>query len=67
MHIEQSVECTTAIYYVNTNNGYTEFEDGSRVESIENRLVTFPSYMKHTGTTCTDQKRRIVINFNYYG
>ena len=67
MHIDQSVECTTAIYYVNTNNGYTEFEDGSRVESIENRLVTFPSYMKHTGTTCTDQKRRIVINFNYYG
>ena len=66
-HIDQTVECTTAIYYVNTNNGYTEFEDGTKVESVENRLVVFPSHIKHTGTTCTDQKRRVVINLNYYG
>ena len=37
-----------------------------KVESIENRFVTFPSHLHHTGTTCTDQKRRVVINFNYY-
>ena len=55
-----------AIYYVNTNDGYTEFEDGTKVESVENRLVVFPSMLKHTGTTCTDTKVRCVINFNYY-
>ena len=22
--------------------------------------------MEHSGTTCTDQKRRMVINFNYF-
>ena len=66
-HVDQIVKCTTAIYYVNTNNGYTEFEDGTKVESVENRLVVFPSHIKHTGTTCTDQKRRVVINLNYYG
>lgn len=56
----------TSIYYVNSNNGYTLFEDGTKVESIGNRFVTFPCNMKHTGTTCSDEDRRIVVNFNYY-
>ena len=56
---------TTAVYYLNTNNGYTKFEDGTIVESVENRLVTFPASTKHTGSTCTDQKCRIVFNINY--
>lgn len=62
---EASKIFTTSIFYVNTNNGYTEFEDGTKVESIENRLVSFPTDMKHRGTSCTDQNTRIVINFNY--
>ena len=57
---------TTAIFYVNTNNGYTKFEDGTIVESVANRLVSFPANMKHTGTSCTDEKTRVVINFNYF-
>ena len=34
---------TTSILYMNTNNGYTIFENGDKVESVENRLVTFPN------------------------
>lgn len=56
----------TAIYYVNTNNGYTLFEDGTKVESVGNRIVIFPSHMRHCGTTCTDAKSRVLINFNYF-
>ena len=63
---EKLKQITTSIFYVNTNNGYTKFEDGTIVESIENRLITFPANVKHTGTSCTDQKTRVVINFNYY-
>ena len=66
LHVDVEFPCTTAIYYANTCNGYTEFEDGTIVESVKNRFVTFPSTMKHTGTTCTDAKVRIVINFNYF-
>lgn len=55
-----------AVFYVNTNNGYTMFEDGTRVESIENRLLVFNGNMLHTGATCTDQKVRCVINFMFY-
>ena len=56
---------TISIFYVNSNNGYTKFEDGTRVESVENRLLTFPVSMKHTGTTCTDNKIRVLINLLY--
>jgi hypothetical protein len=56
----------TAVYYVNTNNGYTLFEDGTKVESVENRLVIFDVNTPHTGTSCTDSECRIVINFNYF-
>ena len=56
---------TTSIFYVNTNNGYTKFKNGTIVESVENRLVTFPVNNQHKGSTCTDENIRVVINFNY--
>jgi len=63
---EKLKQWTTSIFYMNTNNGYTKFEDGTKVESVENRLITFPANVKHTGTSCTDQKTRVVINLNYF-
>ena len=63
---EKMKQCTTSIFYMNTNNGYTKFEDGTIVESVANRMVTFPADMPHTGSSCTDDKIRVVINFNYF-
>lgn len=56
----------TAIYYVNSNNGYTFFENNKKELSIENKMVIFPSNLKHAGTTHTNSLQRIVLNFNYY-
>lgn len=56
----------TAIYYVNTNDGVTLFNDGTVVESIQNRFVIFDSNIFHRGTNCQNQKARSLINFNYY-
>jgi len=57
---------TTAIFYVNSNNGYTMFQTSKKkVESVENRLLIFPTNLVHCGIGCTDNKQRIVINFNY--
>ena len=52
----------------NSNKGQNvvKFENGEKIESVENRLVIFDSTIKHTGTTSTDTKFRSVINFNYY-
>jgi len=63
---ENLTQWTTSIFYMNTNNGYTKFEDGTIVESVANRMVFFSTDMKHTGTSCTDEKTRVVINFNYF-
>ena len=56
---------TTAIYYVNTNNGGTKFKNGKFVKSVRNRIVIFPSELLHRGVGATDENARVVINFNY--
>ena len=63
---EQKKLWTTSIFYINTNNGYTEFEDGTKIESVANRLATFPANWKHRGTSCTDENIRVVMNFNWF-
>ena len=59
-----SKKMTTAIYYVNDNDGYTEFQDGTVIESKANRLVTFRSDRLHRGVSQLDTRLRCVINFN---
>ena len=58
-------DCTTAIFYMNTNNGKTIFIHGEEVNSIANRIVIFNSNLEHAATSHTDEKTRVVINFNY--
>jgi hypothetical protein len=54
----------TAIYYVNTNNGYTEFEN-KKIKCIQNQIVIFDADKKHRAKIQTDKDVRVVINFNY--
>tara|TARA_B100000131_G_scaffold276679_1_gene280022 strand:+ start:453 stop:953 length:501 start_codon:yes stop_codon:yes gene_type:complete len=56
---------TTSIMYINTNNGYTMFQDGTKVKSIANRMVIFDCSTRHAAVTCTDEMRRVVVNFNF--
>ena len=63
-HKDQDFPCKGAIFYINTNNGYTFFKD-KKVESKENRIVFFNANALHGGTNCTNKERRMLINFNY--
>ena len=66
-HVDQNFpHSKTAILYLNTCDGYTSFENEGIVESVENRVVIFDSNKKHTGTSLTNDSRRIVININYF-
>ena len=56
----------TALFYLNTNDGYTKFEHGEKVETVANRLVIFDGDILHCGTTHTNEKYIPVINFNYF-
>ena len=64
-HRDLDVNCLVSIFYVNSNNGYTKFENGQKIESIENRLITFDNSLKHNGTTSTNSQTRIVLNLCY--
>jgi len=55
----------TAIYYVNDNDGYTKLSDGTKIESVKNRLSILNPLTSHTGSTSTD-KSRLTINFNWF-
>ena len=57
---------TTSILYINTNNGGTQFSDGTRVKSDANRLVKFDCSQEHASVSCTDEDRRVLININYF-
>lgn len=67
-HTDYSYECNTAIFYLNTCNGYTEFfdEKKTKVFSQENKAVIFNSQTNHRAVSQTDNKRRIVLNINYF-
>lgn len=66
LHIDVA-DHTTAVFYLNTTNGYTKFADGTTIEGIGNRFVEFDSNTPHTGVSHTDTQVRCVLNLNYKG
>ena len=66
LHVDTEFNSKVALYCVNSNNGYTYFENGQKIESVANRMILFDGSVKHAGTNCTDQKVRLNINFNYF-
>jgi hypothetical protein len=63
-HTDRTDNHNVLLYYFNTNNGQTLFKN-KKIESIENRGVTFDGSLEHSSTTCTNQPYRITLNINY--
>ena len=53
------------MFSINTNDGGTILS-GNKIDSIENRVVLFDGNKPHSSSTCTNQKARFNINFNYF-
>ena len=64
-HTDMNLNQQTAIFYINSNDGYTLFKDDSKVYSKENRLCLFHGHTEHAGVSCTNSKVRIVLNINF--
>ena len=64
-HVDTLLKSKTAVFYVNTNNGKTVFKNGEEVNSVANRVVIFDTDLEHAATSHTDEKTRVVVNFNY--
>ena len=54
-----------ALFSLNTCDGYTGFDDGSEVDSVENRCIFFDATKRHHSTNCTNAPYRMNININY--
>ena len=54
-----------ALFSLNTCDGYTGFKDGSKVESVSNRLLLFDTSVPHHSTTTTTCEARWNLNFNF--
>jgi hypothetical protein len=68
-HIDYPYQSKTAILYLNTCNGGTEFKVDDKIEFVkaeENKIVIFDTNIQHRGTKSTDQDFRYIINFNYF-
>ena len=64
-HIDYNYEHTGAVFSLNSCDGYTKFADGTKVESVANRIVFFDASKKHQSTTTSNAKLRYNINFNF--
>jgi hypothetical protein len=67
-HTDYPYNSYTAIFYLNTNNGATILDEKKQIEinSIENRILIFDANINHAVKVQTDEKRRIVLNINYF-
>ena len=53
---------TSAVLFLNNCDGYCRVGE-TKFFSEENKLIMFNSNTTHTGSTCTDVPRRVLINF----
>lgn len=55
----------TIIFYLNSNDGGTEFKDGTFVKSVKNRALIISENPIHQSVGQTDSLKRTLININY--
>ena len=65
MHQDYSFSHTAAILSMNTCDGYTKLADGTKIDSIANRLLVSDGSEKHCSTTTTNVPARWNFNFNF--
>ena len=65
MHIDYNYLHSGAILSLNTCDGYTKLKDGTKIDSIANRILLLDSSVEHCSTTTTNVLARFNININY--
>jgi len=66
LHADYEYPHKGALFYINTNDGVTFFEDGTEVNSVANRILLFEPNKLHDSTYPTNEKVRVNINMNYF-
>jgi hypothetical protein len=64
-HSDYDFSHKAAIFSLNTCDGFTRMSDGTKVDSVANRLILFDAHDEHNSSTTSDSKYRANINFNW--
>tara|TARA_B100001079_G_C16375811_1_gene499635 strand:+ start:583 stop:1089 length:507 start_codon:yes stop_codon:yes gene_type:complete len=64
-HIDYDKSHQAAIFSLNTCDGFTRLPDGSKGDSISNRIIFFNASQYHNSSTTTNSYARYNINFNF--
>ena len=64
-HTDYDFSHRAAIFSLNTCDGFTRMEDGTKIDSVKNRIVFFDGYTSHNSSTTTTSSARWNLNFNY--
>jgi hypothetical protein len=65
MHRDYTYSHTGVVFSLNTCDGYTKLKDGTKINSVANRILIFDASEKHCSTTTTNVKARFNLNINY--
>ena len=65
-HADYPFKHKTALFSLNTCNGFTTLADDTKIESVGNRDLLFDGSSPHAASSCTDAKARWNININYF-
>tara|TARA_Y100001970_G_scaffold34404_1_gene42650 strand:- start:828 stop:1316 length:489 start_codon:yes stop_codon:yes gene_type:complete len=65
-HIDYKFKHMSAVYFLNTNNGFLFFKNPSKkIKPEANKCVIFNGEHSHSSSSCTDKTNRITLNINY--
>ena len=65
MHVDFDYSHCTALFSLNTCDGYTKLKDGTKINSVANRVLLHDPSTEHCSTTTTNVSARFNININY--
>ena len=66
MHADMSFSHRGALFSINTCDGYTKLKDGTKIDSVANRILLFDPSMLHCSTNTSDTTARFNIQINYF-
>jgi len=67
LHTDRTHPHKNIVFYVNTCDGFTRLEDGTKIDSVANRaLLLDDGLIKHNSTNTTNVHLRCTIAVNYF-
>tara|TARA_A100000172_G_scaffold76616_1_gene60275 strand:+ start:100 stop:660 length:561 start_codon:yes stop_codon:yes gene_type:complete len=64
-HSDYNFSHRAAIFSLNTCDGFTRMKDGTKIDSVKNRIIFFDGHTSHNSSTTTTSPVRWNLNFNY--